>query len=79
VEPYLHSPLHLHGVVLKHRDNFTFSFTVTLPSYTSCLFICDGKLRNRKVGGGGVHTDLESNGFRRKMRGRSSGKVNPVV
>jgi hypothetical protein len=32
VELYLHSPIHLHGVVLsykKHRDNFPFTFTFT--------------------------------------------------
>jgi len=30
VEMYLHSPVRLHGVVLRwgeHRDNFTFTFT----------------------------------------------------
>jgi hypothetical protein len=32
VELYLHSPMHLHGVCaqLKHRDDFTFTFLLTL-------------------------------------------------
>jgi hypothetical protein len=37
VELYLHYPIRLHGVVLsqqKHRDNFTFTFYVHLPTFT---------------------------------------------
>jgi hypothetical protein len=29
VELYLHSPKHLHGVVLNFMDDFTFNFTLT--------------------------------------------------
>jgi hypothetical protein len=36
VDLYIHSPIHLHGVVLKfveHRDNFTLHLTLDKKSY----------------------------------------------
>jgi len=42
MEIYLHSPMHFHGIVLKHRDMFTFNLpsVVLVKKVLSIILLC---------------------------------------